>query len=59
MTRTPAAPRGPRWVGGVAVVPEPLEQRLAMAKLREVIAEDRQAFGEVSEVVRRQAEREW
>ncbi|WP_175411999.1 hypothetical protein [Streptomyces sp. TRM64462] len=45
--------------GFSSIVSEALEQWLAMAKLREVVAEDRRVFGPVSEEARRQAEQEW
>ncbi|MCX4970007.1 hypothetical protein ACIGJO_35020 [Streptomyces sp. NPDC079020] len=42
-----------------SVVAEALEQWLASAKLREVVAADRKEFGPVSDEARRQAEQEW
>jgi hypothetical protein len=45
--------------GFSAVVAEALEQWLAMAKLREVIAMDRAEFGPVPEDVMRRVEAEW
>jgi hypothetical protein len=45
--------------GFSAVVAEALEQWLAMAKLREVIAADRKEFGPVSQEALRRAEDEW
>ncbi|GAA4914390.1 hypothetical protein ACFPM3_22820 [Streptomyces coeruleoprunus] len=45
--------------GFSAVVSEALEHWLAMAKLREVIDEDRRTFGPVSDEARLQAEKEW
>ncbi|MFG2561240.1 hypothetical protein [Streptomyces sp. NPDC048496] len=45
--------------GFSSVVAEALEEWLAAAKLREVVAADRKAFGSVSAKARRQAEQEW
>ena len=45
--------------GFSAVIAEALEQWLAMAKLREVVAADRLEFGAVSDDALRRAEEEW
>ena len=45
--------------GFSAVVAEALEQWLAMAKLRELVAADRKEFGPIPEESMRKAEAEW
>jgi Arc/MetJ-type ribon-helix-helix transcriptional regulator len=45
--------------GFSAVIAEALEQWLAMAKLRELIAADRKEFGPIPEEAMRRAEAQW